>query len=53
MPVIDHYNSLGKVAKVYMFSPPNHHPHPAMQIDSSPGVEEVHATASQAINKLF
>lgn len=37
MPVIEHYAKLNKVAK----------------IDSSPTVEEVHAVASEAINKLF
>lgn len=37
MPVIEHYAKLNKVA----------------EIDSSPTVEEVHAVASKAINKLF
>ncbi|ETW85579.1 hypothetical protein HETIRDRAFT_438339 [Heterobasidion irregulare TC 32-1] len=37
MPVIEHYAKLNKIAK----------------IDSSPTVEEVHAVASEAVNKLF
>ncbi|KAI0062208.1 UMP-CMP kinase [Artomyces pyxidatus] len=37
MPVIEHYQKLDKVAK----------------IDSTPGVEEVHAVASVAVKKLF
>ena len=55
MPVIEHYETFGKVAQVgSQFSWQSPLPiHPIWQIDSSPSVDKVHAAAVVVVVKVL
>jgi hypothetical protein len=53
MPVIQHYQSLGKVAEVRGFSFFIYLDLLVLQIDSSPSVEEVHRKAKAVVEKIL